>query len=81
MKCLSLCGILIERFGNHDPGGGRQKQVKSPWDTLHAGRPWAKALPNNPKRPEELRRMIADFFAGRKVRIISPEKAVTGEEP
>lgn len=31
-------------FGNHDPGSGRHMQQRSPWDTLHPGRPWAMRL-------------------------------------
>lgn len=76
-----LWNVLVDGFGNHDPGKGRQKQVKSAWDALHPGRSWATGLPENPKRADELRKMIADFFAGRRVPIITAEKAVTDEEP
>lgn len=34
-------------FGNHAPGSGRDKQKRSPWDTLHPGRSWAGRLPPN----------------------------------
>lgn len=34
----------IDGFGNHDPGSGRYNQQRSPWDTLHPGRPWAERL-------------------------------------
>ncbi len=34
----------IDGFGNHDPGKGRHNQQRSPWDTLHPGRPWAERL-------------------------------------
>ncbi|HEX5057637.1 MAG TPA: Eco29kI family restriction endonuclease [Gammaproteobacteria bacterium] len=34
----------IDGFGNHDPGKGRYQQQKSPWDTIHPGRPWADKL-------------------------------------
>jgi hypothetical protein len=74
-----LWNVVIEGFGNHDPGRGRQGQVKSAWDTLHPGRRWAAGLPANPRRPEELRKMVTDFLAGRKVAMIPPEKAVTEE--
>ena len=36
---------IIDGFGNHAPGAGRQAQRRSPWDELHPGRPWAKGLP------------------------------------
>lgn len=75
-----LWNVVIDGFGNHDPGRGRQKQVKSPWDMLHPGRRWAASLPDNPKQPQELRKLVTDFLAGRRVATISPEKAVTEEE-
>jgi hypothetical protein len=33
--------VLIDGFGNHDPGKGRYRQMRSAWDTLHPGRRWA----------------------------------------
>lgn len=42
----------IDGFGNHDPGSGRSNQQRSPWDTIHPGRPWAEKLqpPSNDER-------------------------------
>jgi Eco29kI-like restriction endonuclease len=74
-----LWNVLIEGFGIHTPGAGRKKQVRSKWDTLHPGRTLAADLPLNPKTNTELERMIDDFFAGKSVPIISPERAVTEE--
>lgn len=39
-----LWNLLIDGFGNHDPGGGRYDQERSRWDTLHPGRYWAPQL-------------------------------------
>lgn len=39
-----LWNMIIDGFGNHDPGSGRHKQQISPWDILHPGRPWATRL-------------------------------------
>jgi hypothetical protein len=75
-----LWNVLIEGFGIHTPGAGRQKQVRSKWDTLHPGRSLADDLPPNPKTGAELEKMIADFFAGKTVPTISTEDAVTEEE-
>jgi hypothetical protein len=36
-----LWNVVIDGFGNHDPGSGRYQQQKSPWDTIHPGRDWA----------------------------------------
>jgi hypothetical protein len=35
---------LIDGFGNHPPGSGRQGMRRPRWDILHPGRPWAAAL-------------------------------------
>jgi len=75
-----LWNVLIEGFGIHDPGSGRQKQVCSMWDTLHPGRKLAATLPPNPKNAAVLKELIADFFAGRPVPTISPKQAVIYEE-
>jgi hypothetical protein len=72
--------VLIEGFGIHTPGKGRKKQVKSKWDTLHPGRTLAKGLPANPMSEERTVKMIADFFAGKKVPILTPAEAVVEEE-
>lgn len=75
-----LWNVLIEGFGNHPTGRRRETQYRSPWDTLHPGRPWASRLPPSPKTAQQLGKMVADFFAGKAVPKISPERAVTQEE-
>jgi hypothetical protein len=75
-----LWNVLIEGFGNHPTGKRRETQFRSRWDTIHPGRPWADRLPPNPTSASQLRRIIADFFAGRGVPTIPTEEAVTGEE-
>lgn len=39
-----LWNIILDGFGNHDPGSGRYNQQISTWDTLHPGRDWAQKL-------------------------------------
>ena len=39
-----LWNSSVDGFGNHDPGGGRYDQARSPWDVIHPGRTWAKKL-------------------------------------
>ncbi len=56
-----LWNNVVDGFGNHDPGSGRGKQQRSPWDMLHPGRAWAEKLA--PVKPvEEIEKNIADFF-------------------
>jgi hypothetical protein len=46
-----LWNTVVDGFGNHDPGSGRDKQSKSEWDTLHPGRAWVLKLTGVP--PDE----------------------------
>lgn len=39
--------VVVEGFGNHDPGKGRHAGARPPWDMLHPGRPWAERLAPN----------------------------------
>jgi len=72
--------VLIEGFGIHTPGKGRRKQVRSKWDTLHPGRSLAKGLPANPMPEAEIIKLVADFFAGKKVPVLTAVEAVIEEE-
>ncbi len=46
-----LWNMVVDGFGNHDPGAGRYQQRKSSWDILHPGRIWAERCQAG--RPEE----------------------------
>jgi hypothetical protein len=39
-----LWNLVVEGFGNHDPGSGRGKGKKPLWDIIHPGRAWANNL-------------------------------------
>jgi hypothetical protein len=73
-----LWNVLIEGFGIHKPGKNRPQQT-SKWDTLHPGRKLAEGLPPNPLTAAQLTGMIADLFAGKEVKILTPVEAVTEE--
>lgn len=45
---------LVSGFGIHGPGGGRDNQAQSYWDTLHPGRPFTGKLPPNPRTASEI---------------------------
>lgn len=36
-----LWNLLLDGFGNHDPGAGRYNGLTPKWDVLHPGRAWA----------------------------------------
>jgi hypothetical protein len=60
-KTKPLWNVVIDGFGNHDPGGGRYNQQISSWDTIHPGRNWAKKLQPGKSR-EEITKFIVDFL-------------------
>jgi hypothetical protein len=39
-----IWNVVIDGFGNHDPGAGRRAMKRPMWDILHPGRPWAAIL-------------------------------------
>lgn len=43
-----LWNVVVEGFGNHDPGSGRTAGKRPVWDMIHPGRPWAS---NHPEQP------------------------------
>jgi len=58
-----LWNAVIDGFGNHPPGSGREKGKKPLWDILHPGRRWADKL-----RPavteEQVRALVRDHLDG-----------------
>jgi hypothetical protein len=60
-KTKPLWNVIVDGFGNHDPGKGRYNQHVSSWDTIHPGRQWVKKLlPGKPK--EEVAKRITGFL-------------------
>lgn len=57
-----IWNVVIDGFGNHDPGAGRYNQKKSAWDVLHPGRPWAAKLQPSDSTREELVERVACAF-------------------
>ena len=57
--------MVVDGFGNHDPGGRRATQYRSPWDVLHPGRPWAVKLADSGVQVDQIRARIADHLAAR----------------
>jgi len=57
-----LWNQLLDGFGNHDPGSGRYKQQRSPWDVIHPGRAWALKCSENTKTVEDILKSIKEFL-------------------
>jgi Eco29kI restriction endonuclease len=56
-----LWNVVIDGFGNHDPGGPRYHGARPSWDALHPGRPWAEKCAPPKLSEEELRRRIGAY--------------------
>ncbi|MBM3493188.1 MAG: Eco29kI family restriction endonuclease [Armatimonadetes bacterium] len=54
--------VVVDGFGNHDPGSGRQGQCRSPWDTLHPGRTWAAKLAKDRVPFPEIREQVRKYL-------------------
>lgn len=55
-----LWNVVVDGFGNHDPGGGRYEQLRSSWDTLHPGRSWALKCRERSDKPDVLAKRILE---------------------
>jgi hypothetical protein len=62
--------LVIDGFGNKDPGRRRATQYKSPWDVLHPGREFADKLADSGLKPEAIKERLAAFFAGQNVTLV-----------
>ena len=54
--------VVIDGFGNHDPGGRRATQHRSSWDILHPGRQWAEKLAMPPVERADLESRVTKFL-------------------
>ena len=57
-----LWNVVVEGFGNHDPGAGRRNQRRSQWDTLHPGREWALLLRDREETVEAITASVEAFL-------------------
>ena len=53
---------LIDGFGNHDPGRGRYNQLRSRWDVLHPGRPWALKCRERSETGAQISTEVAEYL-------------------
>ncbi len=64
--------LVIDGFGNKDPGRRRKDQYRSAWDVLHPGRKFAEKLAANPIAVEDYKLALSRFFDSGKV--VKPRK-------
>jgi len=68
-----IWNLVIDGFGNKDPGNRRAAQYRSSWDVLHPGRQFAVKLANGSTTVEMLVAKIESFHAGKPVQLINGE--------
>jgi hypothetical protein len=49
-------------LGKHGDSSETRVNKRSPWDTLHPGRPWAKSIKENQKEPGQIAEQIREHF-------------------
>ncbi len=59
--------IVVDGFGNHDPGKGRYNGLRPLWDHLHAGRGWAERCVPRDDDPSAVYERIRDYLAAHPV--------------
>ena len=57
--------LVLDGFGNHDPGSGRHSGKMPLWDCLHSGRTWAKRLQPCAFTSNELEKRVVEFLTER----------------
>lgn len=75
-----IWNIVIDGFGNKDPGNRRATQYRSPWDVLHPGRLFAEKLADGGIAPEDVVRKLEKHFAGLPVAAIRDRDDEDGDE-
>ena len=58
-----LWNTFIDGFGNHNPGKGRYRQIRSRWDTLHSGRQWALNCQPRTENAEQIKNEVIAYLS------------------
>lgn len=61
-RLAPLWNRLIDGYGNHDPGKGRYNQLRSRWDVLHPGRPWALKCQARDETAEQIQAEVVEYL-------------------
>lgn len=59
-----LWNVVVDGFGNHDPGSGRYSGQRPLWDMVHPGRPWAERLREHQRPFPDILTTIQRALAG-----------------
>lgn len=74
-----IWNMIIDGFGNKDPGKRRATQHKSPWDVLHPGREFAEKLADSGLIPADVIKKVEDYFSGKSKPVV-PVDDGSGED-
>ena len=70
-----IWNLVIDGFGNKDPGRRRATQYRSQWDVLHPGREFSKKLAKGDSSPKAIVVKLTRYFTGKSVPLIPIQKA------
>lgn len=62
-KFSPLWNLVVEGFGNHDPGSGRYNGMRPRWDTMHPGRAWAMKCREREESGADIAREVGSYLA------------------
>lgn len=71
--------LVIDGFGNKDPGKRRATQYRSPWDVLHPGRRFTEKLATGELTTGVLVTRIKDYLAGKAVPLVADNDSETDD--
>lgn len=70
--------LVMDGFGNHDPGKGRYNGMRPRWDVLHPGRAWAAKCKDRPETDKEIARDVESYL--RNAPFPTSDRFITAED-
>ncbi len=61
-KFSPVWNVLLDGFGNHDPGKGRYQGMRPKWDVLHPGRQWAEKCAARPESAKQVGLEVEEYL-------------------
>lgn len=61
-KFKPVWNVVLDGFGNHDPGKGRYAGLRPLWDHLHPGREWATRCAQRPEKENEIQERLEAYL-------------------
>lgn len=77
-KFATLWNKIVDGFGNHGVGSGRNEGMRSRWDVVHRGRPWANRVKERNETAEQILIEAESFMRG--IMIPAKPKLLRAEE-